>query len=166
MNLIAANQGSENLGLAEAKGRPDHHWDALSSGDRLVSPGLTITEAHLVTWAGLTGDWVSLHLDEQYASGTQFGSRIAHGPLTLSAGLGLMTQTGYFSHVIAWLGLDEVRASKPVMIGDTIHVEAVVSEARETKNPSSGLWTISYTVVNQRSEPVMTFASSFLIKRR
>ena len=68
--------------------------------------GMTITDAHLVQWAGLTGDLVSLHLDETYAAETPFGQRIAHGPLTLSLGLGLMTQTGYFSNVVAWLGLD------------------------------------------------------------
>lgn len=148
------------------KGAPDHYWDALETGDRLRSPGLTITEAHLVDWAGLTGDWVSLHLDAQYAEKTPFGQRIGHGPLTLSAALGLMTQTGYFTHVVAWLGLDTVRATKPVFIGDTIHVEAEVSVARETKKPQHGLWSLDYTVLNQHDETVMTFTSSFLIERR
>lgn len=159
------NQHTEATTL-DIKGRPDHYWDALSAGDRLRSPGLTITEAHLVSWAGLTGDWVSLHLDAQYAAGTQFGQRIGHGPLTLSTALGLMTQTGYFTHVVAWLGLDEVRAVTPVFIGDTIHVEAVVAQARETKKPQKGLWSLDYTVVNQKDETVMTFTSRFLIERR
>lgn len=157
---------AEETMTREIKGAPDHWWDALSTGDRLRSPGLTITEAHLVNWAGLTGDRVSLHLDAQYAAGTPFGRRIGHGPLTLSAALGLMTQTGYFTHVVAWLGLDEVRALAPVFIGDTIHVEAEVAVARETKKPQNGLWTIDYTVVNQNDETVMTFTSSFLIERR
>lgn len=147
------------------KGPPDHHWGALKTGDKLRSPGLTITEAHLVNWAGLTGDWVSLHLDAQYAENTPFGQRIGHGPLTLSVALGLMTQTGYFTHVVAWLGLDEVRATKPVLIGDTIRVEAEVSVARETKNPAHGLWSLDYTVLNQHDEAVMTFTSSFLIEQ-
>lgn len=147
------------------KGSPDHFWDALSTGDRLRSPGLTVTESHLVTWAGLTGDRVSLHLDAEHAAGTQFGQRIGHGPLTLSVALGLMTQTGYFTHVAAWLGLDEVRAKAPVFIGDTIHVEAVVSEARETRKPENGLWSLDYAVVNHKGATVMTFTSSFLIAR-
>ncbi len=146
--------------------RPDHHWESLVTGDLLESPGLTITEAHLVTWAGLTGDWVSLHLDKEYAAKTQFGQRIGHGPLTLSVGLGLMTQTGYFSNVVAWLGADAIRAGHPVFIGDTVHVEAVVAQARTTKNPKAGLWTLDYTVLNQDGTPVMTFSSSFLISRR
>ncbi|HJX79405.1 MaoC/PaaZ C-terminal domain-containing protein [Glutamicibacter sp.] len=151
---------------ASPKGRPDHHWDALVEGDLIHSAGMTITDAHLVNWAGLTGDLVSLHLDETYAAETQFGQRIAHGPLTLSLALGLMTQTGYFSNVIAWLGLDAVRAHNPVFIGDTIHVEARVATARESKKPGVGIWSIEYTVLKQDDTEVMTFNSSFMIKRK
>ncbi|MDP9933785.1 acyl dehydratase [Paenarthrobacter nicotinovorans] len=148
------------------KGRPDHYWDALVEGDVVVSPGITVSEAHLVQWAGLTGDWVSLHLDEEYASKTQFGRRIGHGPLTLSVGLGLLTQTGYFTNVTAWLGLDEVRAVQPVFIGDTIHTEATVRTARTTKRPDTGIWTLDYKVIKQDGSVVMTFSSSFMIKRK
>lgn len=145
--------------------RPDHRWESLTVGDIVESPGLTISEAHLVTWAGLTGDIVSLHLDEVYASKTPFGQRIGHGPLTLAAALGLITQTGYFSNVAAWLGLDVVRATRPVFIGDTVRARAEVTVARETSKPENGVWTLDYTVLNQRDEVVMTFQSSFLIKR-
>jgi hypothetical protein len=86
------------------KGRPDHYWEDLVAGDVIRTAGMTITEAHLVQWAGLTGDLVSLHLDETYAATTPFGQRIAHGPLTMSLGLGLMTQTGYFNNVVAGSG--------------------------------------------------------------
>ena len=153
------------VGMDIPKGRPDHKWDALVEGDRVLSAGITITDAHLVQWAGLTGDIVSLHLDEEYASTTQFGRRIGHGPLTLSLGLGLLTQTGYFSNVVAWLGLDEVRALQPVYIGDTIHVEATVRVARETKKPDVGLWTLDYVVLKQDGSTVMTFTSSFMVRR-
>ncbi|GAB89602.1 MaoC family dehydratase [Gordonia rhizosphera] len=150
----------------ERIGVPDHRWEDLRLGDTLCSPGITVTDAHLVSWAGLTGDIVSLHLDEQYAATTQFGQRIAHGPFTLSTALGLITQTGYFSNVVAWLGLDEVRAQQPVLIGDSIRVEAELVATRLTKKTDRGIWTFSYTVRNQRSEPVMTFQSSFMIRRR
>lgn len=157
---------STSLGTKEIKTRPDHYWDSLVEGDRIDSPGITISESHLVQWAGLTGDWVSLHLDAEYASQTPFGQRIGHGPLTLAVGLGLMTQTGYFANVVAWLGLDEVRAVQPVFIGDTIHVEATVRTARETKRADAGIWTLDYTVVKQDGTTVMTFTTSLMIKRR
>lgn len=148
------------------KGRPNHFWDDLVTADVIHTAGITITDAHLVQWAGLTGDIVSLHLDESYAATTPFGRRIAHGPLTMSLGLGLMTQTGYFSNVVAWLGLDEVRALAPVFIGDTIRVNAAVDMVRETKKPEQGIWKINYTVLKQDDSTVMTFSSSFIVKRR
>lgn len=147
-------------------GRPDHHWEDLLPGDVVVSPGITMTDAHLVTWAGLTGDNVSLHLDDDVAAATAFGQRIAHGPMTLALALGYLTHTGYFSNVIAWLGLDEVRATAPVFVGDTLHAEATVEVARETSRPERGLWTLSYRVLKGDGTEVMTFRSSFLVKRR
>ncbi|MDF3306438.1 MaoC/PaaZ C-terminal domain-containing protein [Rhodococcus sp. T2V] len=151
---------------ARVLGQPDRWWEDLGVGDVLRGPGMTVTDAHLVNWAGLTCDIVSLHLDEEYAATTQFGQRIAHGPFTLSLALGLTTQTGYFSKVVAWLGLDEVRALHPVVIGDTIHPEAEVIAARPTKKPGQGIWTLSYRAVNQRGDTVMTFRSSFMVQRR
>lgn len=148
------------------KGRPNHFWEDLVTGDVIETAGMTITDAHLVQWAGLTGDLVSLHLDETYAATTPFGQRVAHGPLTMSLGLGLMTQTGYFSNVVAWLGLDEVRALAPVFIGDTICVSATVDVARETKKPEQGIWKINYSVLKQDDSVVMTFSSSFIIKKK
>lgn len=77
----------------------------------------------------------------------------------------IRAQTGYMRNVVAWLGLDEVRATKPVTIGDSITVEASVIEARPTSKPSSGVWTLSYTTRNQHGDAVMTFRSSFLVSR-
>lgn len=148
------------------KGRPNYFWEDLQTGDVIESAGMTMTDAHLVQWAGLTGDIVSLHLDESYAATTPFGHRIVHGPLTMSLALGLMTQTGYFNNVVAWLGLDEVRALAPVFIGDTIHARATVEMVRETKKSEQGIWKVAYAVVNQDGATVMTFTSSFMIKRK
>ncbi|MEE2062165.1 MaoC/PaaZ C-terminal domain-containing protein [Rhodococcus artemisiae] len=146
--------------------QPERWWEDLAVGDVVRGPGMTVTDAHLVTWAGLTGDIVSLHLDEEYAATTQFGQRIAHGPFTLSLALGLITQTGYFVNVVAWLGLDEVRALRPVLIGDTLRPEAELIEARPTKKEVQGIWTLTYRAVNQKGEVVMTFKSSFMVRRR
>lgn len=156
----------EQEALAGATDALSPYWETLAEGQQIHSPGMTITDAHLVTWAGLTGDVVSLHLDEEYAKGTAFGTRIAHGPLTMSLALGLMTQTGRLSKVVAWLGVDDVRALAPVFIGDSIRAIATVSTARETSNPRKGLWTLDYSVAKQGGQEVMTFRSSFLIERR
>lgn len=138
-------------------------WDDLAVGTRVVGPGITITDAHLVSWAGLTGDWVSLHLDAEYAAAQSFGQRIAHGPLTMSLSLGLLTQTGLFGNVRAWLGVDEVRALAPVLIGDTIHPEAELVASRRTRKPGRGIWTLDYRTLNQRDEVVMTFTANLML---
>ena len=119
------------------------YWEDLEKGTTVVGPGMTITDSHLLGWAGLTGDLVSLHLDDEFAAASPFGRRVAAGPLTMALGLGLVTQTGIFGNVRAWLGVDSVRALLPVYIGDTIRPEAVLVETRETigRTRESGRWT-------------------------
>jgi acyl dehydratase len=142
-------------------------WEDLEPGLKVRSPGVTLTEAHLVNWSGLTGDWSSFHIDAVAAASSVFGERVAHGPLALALALGLVTQTGVFGDaIVAWLGLDEVRLPRPVRLGDTIRVQAEVVEALQTSNPDRGRVVLAYLVHNQYGEAVMSFRSSFLLKRR
>ena len=105
----------------------ERSWDSFGLGDRYRSESITVTETHVVNWAGLTGDWVPLHVDAEYAAASEFGERIAHGPLTLALALGLVTRSGIFGDcVVAWLGLDELRLPLPVKFGDTIHADVGV----------------------------------------
>jgi itaconyl-CoA hydratase len=152
--------------LQPVTGQGQVFWEDLPEGSVVQGPGMTISETHLIGWAGLTGDLVSLHLDEEFAAASPFGKRVAAGPLTMALGLGLVTQTGVFGNVRAWLGADEVRALAPVFLGDTIRPRMVVREARETKRDDQGMWTLDYTVMNQRDEVVMTFTSRKLVFRR
>lgn len=136
------------------------------AGAVATTQGFTITETHLVNWASLTGDWLPLHMDSEYASSTPFGGRLVHGPLTLSLALGLSTKSGLFDpeSAIAWLGLDEVRATAPVRPGDTIKVKLEIVEARPTSKPGRGVIRIGYRVENQRAEVVLTFTNSLLVR--
>ncbi len=146
---------------------PEKFWEDFSEGDKVTSMAITVTEAHLVTWAGLTMDYYPLHMDKEYAAGTPFKERIAHGPLTFALAVGLMGTTGYAKDsVIAWLGVTDMRIPAPVKIGDTIRLHAEITELRETKNPKQGLTVMRYEVVNQRDETVMTFDMRFLMHRR
>lgn len=144
----------------------DKYWDDLEEGDSFLTTGVTVSEAHLVSWAGLTGDIVQFHLDEEYAKNTPFGSRIAHGPLTMSLALGLSTQTGYLTHVIAWLGLDALKAHQPVLIGDTITATITVREARRSSRQGRGIWVLNYSITNQHGDEVMSFTSSLMVNTR
>jgi len=146
---------------------PEKFWEDFSVGDKVSSMAITVTETHVVTWAGLTMDFYPLHMDKEYAERTPFKERIVHGPLTFAMAVGLMGMTGYAKDsVIAWLGVDNMRIPAPVKIGDTIRLHVEITELRETKNPDQGFALMRYEVVNQREEPVMTFDMKFLMHRR
>jgi 3-hydroxybutyryl-CoA dehydratase len=94
-----------------------------------TSRGRTVTEADIVNFAGLSGDFVELHMNEEYARNGPFGRRIAHGALIFSISTGLMVQmTSNHEAIIAFYGVDKLRFIAPVFIGDTIHVTKRVLE--------------------------------------
>jgi acyl dehydratase len=100
----------------------------LTPGARLTGRSRTITEADLVSFAALTGDWHPQHADAEWAAESRFGERIAHGMLVLSYSIGML---GFDpERVVALRGFDSVTFKRPVAIGETIRVEAEVEEAR------------------------------------
>jgi itaconyl-CoA hydratase len=134
------------------------YGDDFKLGDVFHTAAITVTETHVVNWAGLTGDFYPLHMDKEYAAGTQFGERLVHGPLIFALAVGLVSLSGIGGDsVIAWLGADNMRMQRPVMIGDTIRVRVEVKQQTPTKSPVKGVQVWLYTVLNQRDEPVMSF---------
>ena len=145
---------------------PKKYWEDFNVGDKVVTLGITVTDTHLVNWAGLTMDFYPLHMDAEFGKGTEFGGRIAHGPLTFAMAVGLVGMTGIFEDsIVAWLGVENMRISRPVRIGDTIKVEAEVKEKRETKDSRRGITIFRYSVKNQRDEDVMVFDYVLMMHR-
>ena len=141
-------------------------WQDFTVGDRQQTLSLTITDAHIVNWAGLTTDFYPLHMDEEYARNTIFKGRVAHGPMIFAMAIGLVGSSGFLgSRVIAWLGVEDMRITTPVKIGDTISVAATVVEARETSNRERGIIVFEYEVRNQRDERVMKYRNLILFPR-
>ncbi len=146
---------------------PEKYWEDFHVGDEFTSQGITVTETHIVNWAGLTMDYYPLHVDKEYAAQTPFKQRVVHGPLTFALAVGLMGMTGAAKDsVIAWLGVDNMTIPAPVFIGDTIRLRAAVTELRETRKPPQGFCKMRYAVTNQRDELVMAFDMNFLMHRR
>jgi len=148
--------------LSEEEGIP-----GVRIGEKFVSPGRTITEADVVMFAALTSDWTELHTNAEYARKTIFGQRIAHGLLTLSvaSGLALRAKKSPYFEVVALLGLDNVRFTAPVFIGDTIRVESEVVEARPSKSrPGTGILRFRNAVRNQRDEVVATYETALMVR--
>ena len=135
------------------------------SGD-LVTRGRTITEADLVAFAGLTGDYTELHTNEEYAKSTKFGRRIAHGALIFSISMGLSTRTNLLDDtLLAFAGVDKLRFVSPVFIGDTIHA---VKRVVERKELGMGQGTVEFEtrVLNQKGELVLVYRDKMLVKKR
>jgi acyl dehydratase len=138
-------------------------------GEKAVSPGRTVTEADVVMFAGLSGDWNELHTNAEHMKNSLFGQRIAHGMLTLSiaSGLSLRGQQRQAVEVLAFLGMDNVRFMAPVFIGDTIRVESEVLEARPSKSRlETGILKFKNTVKNQRNETVATWETALMVPTR
>jgi acyl dehydratase len=144
---------------------PPPHAHGLSLGTEITTAALTVTEAHVVAWASLTGDWLGIHTNAVAAASGQFGERIAHGPLTMALALGLVTQQRVFDDVVlAWLGVDAVRAQAPVRFGDTIDVVATVKELRPSRTSGRDVCTLDYSIRNQDGETVLTFVNALLLR--
>ncbi len=123
----------------------------LEPGARFKTRGRTITEADVVSFAALTGDWHPQHADAEWAGRSRFGARIAHGMLVLSYAIGLMPLDP--ERVVALRGAETVTFKRPAHIGDTIHVEGEVAEVRPL-DASTALARIAIRVLNQHGRAV------------
>jgi acyl dehydratase len=143
------------------------YWEEWEIGAEFESSGRTVTETDIVMFAGLSGDYNSLHIDEEFCKKTQFGTRIAHGPLVYAIAAGLLFQLHlYDDTLIAFLGFDSLKFTKPVKAGDTIHARIKVLEKRETSNVERGVMKRQLQVLNQRGEVVQDAIQAFLLKRK
>jgi acyl dehydratase len=152
--------------MAELAARRGLYFEEFNVGDVANTQGRTITEADIVNFAMLSGDWNAIHVDAEYARQTMFGERIAHGMLGLSIATGLAVQLGFINEtVIAFMGVDwKFRA--PIKIGDTIHVRAEVAETKPAARLGGGLVTFNVEVLNQHGQAAQKGTWTMLIKNR
>ena len=134
-------------------------------GDRFESPGKTLTDAHFMFFAGMTGDAHPLHYDDEYAKGTRFGRRLAHGLLLTSmTAVGASTLAPIIEHSIVAFLEQTTRFLAPAFIGDTIKPRHEIV-ALERKS-SAGLLTLGVTLTNQRAETILDGQHKYLIAFR
>lgn len=141
------------------------HLDDLTPGARALSSRVTVTEAHIVWFAGLTGDFNPLHMDAEAAKANGFGRTIAHGMLTHSMSTGLRSVIDDWA-ILAFLETRR-RFVGPVFAGDTIRYEAEVLEVRPSASkPDRGIVRVGITVRNQHGGTVQEGEDVFSIGRR
>jgi acyl dehydratase len=143
------------------------YWEEWQIGAEFESAARTVTESDIVAFAGLSGDYNPLHIDEEFCKKTIFGTRIAHGPLVYSIAAGLLFQLHlYDDTLIAFLGFENLKFTKPVKPGDTIRARIKVLDKRESSKPDRGVMKRQLNVVNQRGEVVQEAEQLFLLKRK
>jgi 3-hydroxybutyryl-CoA dehydratase len=150
--------------MAELVNRPrGRYFEEFAVGDKLTSQGRTITEADIVAFAGLSGDYNPVHTDAEFCKTGMFGERIAHGLLILSIASGLAWQLGFMAGTAdAFLSLD-CKFTGPTKIGDTIKVSAEVAQKREMPGSGGGMVAFNIEVTNQRGEVVQKGKWSVLV---
>lgn len=143
------------------------YFDDFELGQSWITPKRTITDGEVTAFAGISGDFNPLHIDEEYAKTTQFGGRIFHGPGVFAIATGLESTLGIKSETaIAFLGMTWNMVA-PVLIGDTIHVEETVTELRPSKSkPDRGIVAFDVKVRNQRGEICQEGVWNVMFKRR
>jgi acyl dehydratase len=140
----------------------------LRVGMAFRSPGRTITEADIVAFAGLTGDYSELHTSEVYAKASQFGRRVAHGMLGLAYAHGLMwPRTGELRETaVAFLGISDWKFVGPIFVGDTIFVDYRLAELRDSKSrPTQAIATFDVELVNQDGQVVQKGRKALLVSK-
>ena len=142
-------------------------WEEWEVGAEFESPARTVTETDIVAFAGLSGDYNPLHVNEEYCKTTIFGGRIAHGPLVYAIAAGLLFQLHlYDDTLIAFLGFENLKFTKPVKPGDTIRARIKVLDKRESSHSDRGIMRRQLQVLNQRGEVVQEGIQAFLLKRK
>ena len=127
----------------------------------------TITEMDNVLFSALTHNPQPLHIDEQYAKETMWGTRIVNSLFTLGLVVGLSVQETTLGTTVANLGFGEVTFPAPVRHGDTIHVETEVISKRESRSrPGTGIVELEHRGFNQAGELVCRCRRQALMLRR
>jgi len=138
-------------------------YDALRVGQTRESAGRTLTETDVVHFCMLTGNWLGLHADKEYASTTRYGQRVVQGSLVFSVANAMIP---FDADVVdAFLGVDELRFHHPTFIGDTIHARTRII-ALERRSDERGTARLLLQAMNQRQEVVMSCQFVLLVLRK
>ena len=132
------------------------YFEDFQVGMEIKTACRTVTESDVVTFAGLSGDYNQIHTDAEFSRTTPFGQRVAHGLLGIAIASGLAMRTGVLEGtVLAFREINEWKFSRPVFIGDTIHVVMRVTETKPVPRLGGGSVAIAIEVKNQRDEIAM-----------
>ncbi len=146
-----------------------HHFEDFEPGQTFESVGRTVTEPDLTMHSAISGDWTELHSNAEYAEEeTDFGGRIAHGPLTFVLSTGFVYRSGIVERTaVAFLGMNYMDLPNPVYIGDTLEATMEVADRTDVgSRDDAGLVTIDMTTRKTDGTVVLEGDMKFLIEKR
>jgi acyl dehydratase len=149
--------------MAETRGLT---FDEFEIGARFTSQGRTVTEADVVAFAGVSGDFNPLHTDAEFAKQTPFGGRIAHGMLIVAMATGMANWTGIFEGTTIALMEQLIHYKGAVKFGDTVHLELEVLEKKPTSKPDRGVVRFAARMLNQTGQVVVDGEWTLLMRRK
>jgi acyl dehydratase len=152
------------LSLRPVSGHDGVFFEDLRIGQEFTSPGRTVTEADIVIFAGLSGDYNVLHTDAEHMKASIFGERIAHGLLGLGIQQGLAAR-GEPAAAHGLLSALKWKFKGPIKIGDTVHVLSRIAGKRDGPDAGRGLVTVERRLVNQRGEVVQEGETEHVVER-
>ena len=141
------------------------HYEEIAVGLSWETPGITVTESHILTFAGLTGDFYDLHVDDDYARSLGYPGKVAHGLLGLALADGLKNRSSVRLAAIVSLGW-RWSFTGPILPGDRIGATISVTAMRETRRPERGIVTLEFDLWNGRRETVQRGENDMMVHRR
>ena len=145
---------------------PARYFDDIEVGEQHLTTGVTVTNYHVMQFAGLSMDFFELHTNEEFARRSVFGRRVAHGLLGLALADGLKNRSEFQTRAIASLDCTW-EFTGPIFLDDTIHVRLTVKDKRASRSkPDRGVVTLALEVVNQRGEVVQKGENRLMVERR
>jgi len=145
---------------------PGLNWyEDCAVGDAFTTGGIVVSEALIQGFAGISGDFFDLHVDDEFARNLGFKARVAHGILGLALTDGLKNRADHRFRAIASLGWNW-KFTGPILVGDRIQVDVTVQGKRETKRADRGILTLAFKVKNQRGEVVQEGTNELMVSRR
>ena len=140
------------------------YFEEFAIGDNARSPTRTITEADIVAFSGISGDYNEIHSSAEYSKSQHFGQRIAHGMLGLSIATGLAFQMGFMLGTVEVFRSLEWEFTGPIFIGDTIHLNVEITETKAFPRLKNGRVTFKVSVLKQDGSIAQRGTWSILVK--
>lgn len=149
----------------ELTARTGMYFEEFEAGQTITSVGRTVTEADVVAFAALSGDWNQMHTDAHFSASHPFGQRVAHGLLLMSIASGLVMRLGFLEGTaLAFREIGDWKFSLPVFLGDTIRVRATVTETKLMRRLGGGQVTVKVEILNQDDKVVQRGTWGVLVK--